>query len=243
LAGKDNKAGPPAIYRGFYFILIKILIMTEPIATVPDPNYYPAEPKSVLATRVPSSVCFGLALVLFLLPFAELRCKPPKEDTSGIFDMMTINLAATNTGLGLAIGSDWKFSFPTTGNMLNEEPGPSWSKDVKEQEPNNYAIVALALAAIGFGLSFAYSRTAASLNIVIGILGAAALIGLMIDLIKKSNSFQEEMRKSGSKLDVDEYTDFDLQFTPWFYITIIAFLVAAFFSYKRMKVKNGYTKT
>jgi hypothetical protein len=151
--------------------------------------------------------------------------------------MMSINMAATNTGLGLAIGTDWKFAFPTTGDLLSEGSAPSWSKEVGDQEPNNYAIAALALAVVGFALSLVYSRVASSLNMIIGILGGAALIGLMIDLYSNANSIQDKVAKPGNQMGVSEDMDFDLQFTPWFYITIIAFLTAAFLSYKRMKLK------
>lgn len=210
--------------------------MTEQPLT-PDPSYYPPEQRSVFSTRIPSSVCFGLGVLLFLLPFAELRCKPPKDESAAIFNMMSMNIAATNTGLGLASGSEWKFNIPSQGGLLNDGGRPGFSQDAKEQEPNNYAIVALILAVAGFAISFARSRVGASLNVVTGILGAASLVGLMIDLKQKSESFQKGINKTGAQMDVSEYTDFDLHFTPWFYTTIVLLLAAAFLSYKRYKAK------
>ena len=60
---------------------------STPVAsTAPSPG--------VFGTKIPSSSAFLLAIVLFLLPFAEIRCNGAA--------------VANNTGLGIATGAEWK---------------------------------------------------------------------------------------------------------------------------------------
>src|SRR5690242_10989053 len=55
----------------------------------------PATPSpGLFATKIPASAAFVLAVLLFFLPFAEVRCNG--------------NAVVNNTGLGIAIGSPWK---------------------------------------------------------------------------------------------------------------------------------------
>ncbi len=51
-------------------------------------------PAGLLGTKIPSSIAFLLAILLFLLPFAEIRCNG--------------TAVANNTGLGIATGQEWK---------------------------------------------------------------------------------------------------------------------------------------
>jgi hypothetical protein len=209
--------------------------MNETQSTIPDPSYYPPNSRNIFGTKIPASVCFAIGLLLFLLPFAELKCKPPKDDNDGLFQLMKLNLAASNTGLGLAIGNDWKSNIPTAKTIYNDENRSDWTKEMRKQKPNTYAVIALVLAALGFVLSLANRRNAAIANIFTGSLAATSLVGLAIDLTRKTNDLMEKINKTSEKSDVAEYTVFTLVFTPWFYVCIVALLTAAFFSYKRMQ--------
>ena len=63
-----------------------------------------------------------------------------------------------------------------------------------------------------------------------------ALIGLMIDLNNQSKDLVAETQKAGNSFSMSEGAGFTLNFTPWFYVAIIALAAAAFFSYKRMQL-------
>lgn len=205
----------------------------QPMAS---PTYYSPAPAGVFRTKIPSSVCFAIGLLLFLLPFAELQCKPPDQKNNALLDMVNIKISASNTGLGLAAGSDWKFNISQGSGLFQEKKEETWIKNIKAQDPNIYAIVALSLAVLGFGLSFLNARPVFALNIATGVLTAGSLTGLMIDLTKKSKDFISDIKKTGNSVEVGEYTDITLTFTPWFYVSLVAFLAAAFFSYKRRQI-------
>ncbi|MEI9808482.1 MAG: hypothetical protein WDO16_11780 [Bacteroidota bacterium] len=213
--------------------------MTDIQTTVsPTPSYPPAN-KGIFGTKIPSSVCFVIGVLLFTMPFAELKCNPPEEKGGSLFNLGNMSMSFTNTGFGLAVGSDWKMNMPGMGGLFGDKKTDDWKKDIKPQEPNTYAIVALLLAILGLGLSFVNARPGAAVNILTGVLSSAALIGLMIDLKTKSKDIISDIQKTGNNFDAGEYTNLTLSFTPWFYVSVIAFLAAAFFSYKRMQSLKG----
>ncbi|MBC7946973.1 MAG: hypothetical protein H7Y42_03770 [Chitinophagaceae bacterium] len=149
---------------------------------------------------------------------------------------------ASNSGLGLATGSKWKFNTPTS-TMLPEEKAVAWTKDIKKQDPNIYAIAAMALAILGLILSLSNNRLAVNGAIACGALSAISLIGLMIDLKRKSKDFMKEINETSDSYDVGEYTQINLVFTPWSYVCTIALLTAAFLSYRRLKLLGNRSTT
>lgn len=198
-------------------------IQTPPPPPPPtSPSYYNRPSSGVFGTKIPGNVAFILGLLLFFLPFAQIKCGG--------------TVFASNTGLGLAIGSQWKVSMMDNGLFGNKGTDATDSKiSEKKQDPNLYAIVAMGLALIGVMLSFANGKSTAFGGLITGILSAAALIGLMIDL-KNSPSLKELSQKPKSDtagLDYFGDVKVGLEFTPWFYVAIIVLIVAGIFCYLR----------
>jgi hypothetical protein len=119
----------------------------------------PTPSPGVFGTKIPSSVAFAVGILLFLLPFAEIKC----NDAT----------LMQNSGLGIAMGSEWKMSeknmFGAMGGAGNTSPIAD-----KKKDPNFYAIAALALGLIGLILSLLNARSAAGSAMVSGVLSAAA---------------------------------------------------------------------
>jgi len=185
----------------------------------------------MFGTKIPSAVAFAVGILLFLLPFAEIRCGGTK--------------LATKSGLDFALDNKWQ----TVGGGLfgkNDMKDDALSAGKEQKGNTQYFILgALALGVIGLLLSFAGAKAGAG-GIVTGILSAGALIGFMLDLKKNVNNSLREQALDKAKdgadnlgLDKVGNTMGDIQptlaFSPWFYIAIIAFLAAAFFCYKRMQ--------
>ena len=198
----------------------------------PTPQPAPSTPvvsssmPGMFGTKIPSSVAFAVAILLFFLPFAEIKCGG--------------RTFAKNSGLGIALGKDWQAE---KESMFGNETNKMDNDETKKQDPNVYAIVALGLGVLGLLLSFANARSAAGAAVVTGILSAGALIGLMLDLQKKvkGNAGGPPAKGDGSDLfGLDKLNDvkMTIDFTPWFYVAVIAFLAAAFFSYRRMTSKK-----
>jgi len=175
--------------------------------------------KGIFGTKIPATTAFAIGILLFLLPFAEVKC----NDTT----------LARNTGLGIATGSKWK---EVIGNNMFGTAAPRESTanyNTKKTDPNIYAIVALALGVIGFALALANSRVASTISLITGVLSAASLIGLLFDLKNKVKMpDMNALRNPESTTDFN--TNLSLDFTPAFYIAIIAFLSAAVFSWMRV---------
>lgn len=203
----------------------------------PTTTYVPAPAASgIFGSPVPSSVAFAVGILLFLMPFAELKCTSKADKENSGFSFSSSALKITNTGLGLAIGGQWKMKMGGFGSFMGDEKD-SMSKQ-KKQDPNFIAIAALALGVLGLGLSFMKTRIGGMLSTVSGVLSAGALVGLMFDLKGKVKDMIPPKESGGNEDsfmgDMSDVT-FKLGFTPWFYVAIVAFLAAAFFCYKRMQ--------
>jgi hypothetical protein len=186
----------------------------------------------MFGTKIPSSVAFVIAVLLFLLPFSEIKCGGTK--------------LMSNTGLNIATGGKWKVESGglTSGNDQEAELKSKTEKD-KMGNAQYFAIAALGLGILGLLFSFSNTRTAGSTGILTGVLSAGALIGVMLEIKKWFNNgiAKNDMQKAQDGLDnfgLNKIGDsiankFTLDFTPWFYIAIVAFIAAAFFSYWRMR--------
>ena len=97
---------------------------------------------------------------------------------------------------------------------------------------NVYALAAFLIGVAGLAISLLPGKSREWLGIVTGIGAAVALVGLMADI------------KSQVKLDISARTnDLNIRvavdFTPWFYITILVFLTGALLSFLAIKGKTS----
>ncbi|MFI5187738.1 MAG: hypothetical protein ACHQF0_13485 [Chitinophagales bacterium] len=176
----------------------------------------------LFGTKIPASAAFLVAILLFLLPFAEVKCNG--------------TALANNTGIGIAMGSEWKevASKNLFGNGLGDNTQANDQKNQK-QDPNMFAIAALGLGVIGLLIAFFAPKGGGKANVVIAILAAVSLIAMLIDLkskVKSDNSVKS------SDLGLNAGVSVTVDGTAAFYFTIILFLLAAFFSWQRSKNKT-----
>jgi len=179
----------------------------------------------LFGTKIPASAAFLIAILLFLLPFAEIRCNG--------------SAVASNTGIGIALGSDWKevVSKNIFGNSFDNNYGNNTTNENKaqKQDPNMFAIAALGFGIIGLLLAFLAPKGGGKVNVFIAILAAISLIAMLIDLRSKAKS--DNSIKS-TEFNVNAGVGITVDGTGAFYFTIILFLLAALFSWQRSKVKT-----
>lgn len=202
---------------------------TEP--TTHPASYTPAaKAPDIFKTRVPMAVAFSIGILLFLLPFAEIKCG---ETT-----------VMNKSGLDIALGNDWKTITKYDRASLNDTVREKATK--KEGSAQLFTIIALGLALLGLGLSFTSPRMAGVAGIITGVLSAAALIGTMIEIKKWYNSTiaGQAMNRTDEAMDIFGFRSMSasldrakstLDFSPWFYVTVVAFIAAAVFSYLRLR--------
>ena len=176
----------------------------------------------LLGTKIPSSIAFLLGILLFLLPFAEIRCNGAA--------------VANNTGLGIATGAEWKEVVTKSifGSGFQNNPSTNESK-VQKQDPNVFAIAALALGVIGVLIAFLTPKGGGRFNLFVGALAAVSLIAMLIDLRSKLKS---ENSVKSSELDLNAGVIVTVDGTGWFYFTIILFILGGVFSYLQGKSKQ-----
>ena len=176
-------------------------------STPSDQNNFPATNFPV-KKLVP--VPFVLGVLLFLAPFIDIRCND-------------VSLQQVS-GAGLATG----FEINTRDNSLLSKLGADDNILIKKsgkREGNLYALAALILGVCGFIISLMKFNGKELWGAIAGVVAAAALIGLMID-IKSQVKVDLSLRNDTANISLI------VQFTPWYYLAVIAFLAGAFLSYK-----------
>lgn len=199
----------------------------------PGPVYYtPNESEQFFRKKNIITIAFTIGLLLFLLPFAELRCN-------------NIGLVR-NTGIGLAIGTEWRSSLGTgLDNGKESVTGDANRKGRKELSngPNIFAIAAAAAGLIGLFVAFNYGKYRSLLCMSAGILAAIMLIAMMIQLRISVRSLMNKALESGDKDDtfgnmgMGMSQMIKLHFTIWYYISLVSFITAAFFGYKQHRIE------
>jgi hypothetical protein len=165
-----------------------------------------------------NSISFLVGTLLFLLPFVEIRCNDQP--------------LASNTGIGLALGPDYK----TTSQMksLDNPFGNKSDQTVTEKQKGEMypsALIALILGIIGVIFSF-LNPGPNKIALFIGGLAAICLIVLMVQIQMdvKDEPFSKSEESLGENLKITA------EFTAWYYLSLISFIAAAFFSYRKRQI-------
>jgi len=194
----------------------------------PAPTIITSSSRGLFGSKIPASAAFIVAILLFLLPFAEIKCS---NET-----------VANQTGVGFVVGSEWKAK-----GLFDQKDVKKGPNDKPLGNSQIIAIVILVLAIIGFILTLLTSSSGAAA--VCGLLAAGGLIYFMIDL---KNAFNASIKKDATDQVSHGATDAgmsglsnafndvkaSLAFTPVFWILLVALLAAAFFSWQRGRMKG-----
>ena len=172
--------------------------------------------------RHTATVSFAIGLLLFLLPFAELKCG-------------STTLAA-NTGIGIALGKEWKVVMMGNDNDWMKKANSSVKEgktNPMKSGPDVFAILAIASGLWGLIFSLSHQKQRSLMAICAGILAGIMLIAIMIRFKMILHSSLNE----GNDNKVDMGMLIKINFTVWFYMSLIAFAAAAFFGYKHQKIE------
>jgi hypothetical protein len=165
-----------------------------------------------------SSIAFAVALLLFLLPFVEIKC-----NSTSLYKAKGIELV---TGFTVKDDKDKNSDDALAVNDNSNE----------KQEPNSFAIAAFVLGILGLVLSFMNFKTRPLISTLTGVLAAICLIALLIqiksDVGKWSMTGKTDPHNDLFK-DMARTIKITAEFMAWYYLSVISFLVAAFFSYRR----------
>lgn len=173
--------------------------------------------------RHTNTISFAVGILLFLLPFAEVKCG-------------SVTLVG-NTGIGLVMGTPWKTAMGLGDNeYFNKLKGPSekTTREMLTAGPNVFAILALVFAAAGVAVCFSNHRTRSMAGMSTGILAALMLIALLIQYKLAMNS---ALSSSEDTKDIDMSKLVKLKFTTWYYLSLASFAAAAFFSYWHSRIE------
>lgn len=181
----------------------------------------PASPAGRRSSFTPGSVSFLAGVLIFLLPFVDIKCGDTTIKQVKGFELAT----------GFTI-EDKKMNQSILGNLGSQQ---SEKTDESEKRgPDIYALAALGLGVLGFIVSF-LAKGKSVMAALMGVLSSIALIVSMIN-IKGDPKLQSV---SKGKNDLDGFATglgndiVHVEFTAWFYIAIILFFLAAFLNWRK----------
>lgn len=188
---------------------------TDPITQQPVPA------PGLFGTKIPSAAAFVVGILLFFMPFIDIKC----NDAS----LQKVNGAELATGFHVkGPGGDNSLLDNFNDGFGNERNA---NNKPEKKDPNMFALAALLFGAAGLLLSLLNNHKAGGVGALLtGTVAGLALIGLMMDI--KDDLGKESMSK-------DPNISISVEFTAWFYLTVLLFLLAAFFGYKRIKEGKG----
>jgi hypothetical protein len=212
----------------------------------PATQYVPSAPnRGMFGSKIPSSVAYVVGVLLFFMPFLDIKC----------------NNMSLQTVSGIQLATGFKMKNNSSDNSFLDDIKPSGTDETitktatntDKKDPNLYAMIALGLGVFGLLLSFTNAKAAIGGAMVTGIGAAGALIGMMLDVKKKvkldipdvsdktpDNDVGNTIDKIGDGVNsLTDKVNITVDFTPWFYIAVVAFLAAAFFCYKRMSANKN----
>ncbi|MES1220636.1 MAG: hypothetical protein ABUT20_34355 [Bacteroidota bacterium] len=167
-----------------------------------------------------SPIFFLLGVAFFFLPFVDIRCNNVSlQQVSGVnlatgFKIKTNNNGSLFDNLDQSGNND--FSFSKNG----------------ERKLNEYALIALIIGIAGLITSLINFKNREILGIITGVGAAAALIGLMADI---KSQVKLDLSAKSNDLNIRVAVDF----TPWFYITVLVFLIGAYLSFMAIQRKSS----
>ena len=195
------------------------------------PASAPTPQPGIFGTKIPSSIAFGVGVLLFFMPFLDIKCNT----------MVLQKVSGVQLATGFQIKSPGSDNTLVGGFENMKDNDTKATTKGEKKEPNLLALAALILGVIGLVFALQNTKIGGTGGIITGILAAVALIATMIDVKSKVKAEMPDLRNRPRGDDASAFDKLGdsiyiaVDFTPWFYIAVIAFLAAAFFCYKRMQ--------
>lgn len=165
-----------------------------------------------------ASVAFAVGILLFLMPFTQLKC-----------GSMVI---AGNTGIGIATGSPWKVMMEDLIRGLGDS-GKSSPSDIFPARADIFLLACIIVAFAGLLISMTNIKWKNITAMCAGLLALVMLIAVIIEfrILLTATLSRENANKEMPGLN----SLVKINFTIWYYLTMASFAAASFFSYKHMR--------
>lgn len=139
------------------------------------------------------------------------------------------------TGLQLAVG----FKTGTDWDRKNRQIEGAGTFDHKSSEEkrsrNKYALIALVLGITGIALSYSDARKGGIGGMITGSAAAMSLVLLFIDI---KRNVKDSLTSLNNDKEMQDSINISADFSAGFYLAVIAFLAASYFSYWRWKAND-----
>ena len=127
---------------------------TATTTTTIPPSTTVLESRGMFGTKLPSTVAFGIAVLLFLMPFIDIKCNNMSLQQVRGFELAT--------GFEMKKNSSNPYLDDIKTDRVDDEIKKA-TTNTDKKEPNLYAMIALGLGVLGLILSFVNSRILAEI--------------------------------------------------------------------------------
>lgn len=170
-----------------------------------------------------TTIAYAVGLLLFFLPFLEIKC----NGTS----------VAALSGKDMVLGSAPKMSsdLENFGKGIGNNSLTKGAKTETKGRVYILAIIALMLGIAGLILSLKKPTPNYGVSMMIGVAGAIALIALIVQ-VKADVSGEMKTQGGAGNPFSDQFSGslkVSVDITAWFILCLLSYLAAAFFSYKQ----------
>ncbi|RYG47921.1 MAG: hypothetical protein EOO01_14190, partial [Chitinophagaceae bacterium] len=164
-----------------------------PTPTNPIPPATTSHKAGMFGTKIPSAVAYGVGILLFFLPFLDIKCN------SMILQKVS----------GVQLATGFRIESPGSDNSLIgsleklDDKSSRMEEKMEKKEANLIALASLILGIAALICTLAARKTA---GIISGLLAAVGLVATMVDVKGK---LKAELPDLQSKTDALKKTDFE----------------------------------
>lgn len=172
-----------------------------------------------------STITYAVGLLLFLLPFFDIKC-----NNVTMAELSGLSMA---TGGSANVSSDLKQMQNKFGDQSDDSQGSFTAKTKGSNHLFITALVALLLGILGLVLSLINKGRGQQLNFVVGVLGLLALVASWIEATSYVRTNMQTVAGENSAAVYPGIVNFGINPTFWFFLCLICYGASAYIAYKK----------
>lgn len=172
-----------------------------------------------------STITYAVGLLLFLLPFFDIKC-----NNVTMAELSGLSMA---TGGSANVSSDLKQMQNKFGDQTDDSQGSFTAKTKGSNHLFITALAALLLGILGLVLSLLNKGRGQQLNFGVGIVGVLALVASWIEASSYVKTNMQTVAGENASVAYPGIVNFGINPTFWFFLCLLCYAASAYVGYKK----------